>query len=34
VSLAILVPSTLKSMITGNVRVKSNSMGAMPAAGE
>ncbi len=34
VSLAILVPRTLKAMITGNVRVKYKDMGQVPAAGE
>ena len=34
VSLAILVPRTIKAMITGRVRVKVKPIGVMPAAGE
>jgi len=34
VKLAVLVPRTIKSMITGRVRVKADPSGAMPAAGE
>ena len=34
VSLAILVPRTIKAMITGNVRVKHRDAAAMPAMGE
>jgi thiosulfate reductase cytochrome b subunit len=34
VTLAVFVPRTIKSMITGRVRVKSTPSGAMPAAGE
>jgi len=34
VSLALFVPSTLRAMITGSVRVKRNSGTAIPAAGE
>jgi thiosulfate reductase cytochrome b subunit len=34
VTLAVLVPRTIRSMITGRVRVKANPSGAMPAAGE
>jgi len=34
VALALLVPSTIKAMITGSVRVKAKHDAAMPAAGE
>jgi thiosulfate reductase cytochrome b subunit len=34
VTLAVLVPRTIKAMITGRVRVKVKPIGAMPATGE
>src|SRR5262249_3462230 len=34
VTLAVLVPRTIKSMITGRVRVKAKPVGTMPIAGE